>query len=511
MRTTYGRLEGAVGRVPMVRLVLVWLLVITVAALVGSAVGVVQFSLPALLAGLVVAVPVTVIGTLVMARIVRAPANLESSIVTGLILFMIAFPATDAVSLLLLAGAALVADASKYLLTIRGRHVLNPAAAGVFVAGLTGQFASVWWVGSPALLPFVAIAAVLIGVRTRMLGPVLVLVVVGWGAAVAGGAVHGFDVGQAAASAILSSPVVFLAGVMFTEPITLPPRRLHRYAEAVVVGLVFALPYLAPFRLLTLGPTPELALLTGNVLAAVLARPIASRLTLIGSRPLTATSTEFAFRPDRPLPHAAGQYLELHVPHRSADRRGSRRSLTIVSKPGEEDGTVKVAVRTHDPGSSFKRALASLPVGSPVRAVTVTGGFVLPADRSVPLVLVASGIGITPFVSQLRAEAAEAGAPRDVLLVYRVASAADVPYRDELAATGVRTLLVVPDGAALPPLPDHWHVAARLDEQTLRGVLPEPATRTAYVSGSPAFVGLARDLLGRLGVRRVRTDAFAGY
>jgi ferredoxin-NADP reductase len=328
----------------------------------------------------------------------------------------------------------------------------------------------------------------------------------------AASAVQGAEPLTALAAALTSTPLVFLAGFMFTEPVTLPPRTLQRMLVAVVVAAVLALPYVLPFRLGTFGPSPELAVLAGNLVALLVARPAAAQLRFVGRRPLTATATEYAFRPDRPLRHLAGQYLELQLPHRGADRRGIRRTLTIVSPPGE--AAVRVAVRTREPMSTFKQALDVLPQGSPVRAVTVSGAFTLPADRRLPLLLVASGIGITPFISQLEAERAAVaeGAPaRDVVLVDRVPTGEDLPYRDVLEASGVRVLVVCPDPASLGPVPDHWHVAARFDAASLRAVLPDPGARRAFLSGSPAFVSRARAVLRAAGVRRIRTDVFAGY
>ena len=513
MRRLIGRVDGAIGRVPMLRLVLVWLAVLAVAALVLSLAGVLRLPFPALLATLVVAVGASVLTDRVLAALVRARPVGESALVTGLILFLVVFPSTAPTALLLTAATALVANASKYLLRVGGRHVLNPAATGLVVLGLTGLTGSAWWVATPVLLPVLVVAVVLVVARLRLAGPVLLLVVLG--AALQVGAVVATGGSAASALALLpSTPLLFLAGFMFTEPITLPPRAGQRYAEAAVVAVLLAVPYVAPVSVLTLRPTPELALLLGNVLALLVARPVGAGLRLVERRALTPTAVEYAFRPDRPLRHRAGQYVELHLPHRAADRRGTRRSLTIASAPEEADGTVRVAVRLRDPASSFKRALDALPVGAPARAVTVTGGFTLPADRTAPLLLVASGIGITPFVSQLRQDAAEAAAgatPRDVVLVDRVPSADEVPYRDELAGTGVRVLLVCPDPSGLPPLPEHWHVATAFDEAALAAFVPDARRRTAYLSGSPAFIASARALLAGAGVRRVRTDAFAGY
>ncbi|GAA2748675.1 ferredoxin--NADP reductase [Amnibacterium kyonggiense] len=512
MNAAAARVDAALGRVPMLRLVAVVLAAISLVALVLSLDGALNYSTATLLATLVAAVGASVLGDRLMAGLARARPVGESAIVTGLILFLVVFPSTAPSALLLVAGAALVANASKYLVRVGGRHVLNPAATGLVVAGLTGLTGSAWWVGTPVLLPALLVGVVLVAVRMRLVGPVALLVVLG-GALQTGVVVAGGTDLPSALALLPSTPLLFLAGFMFTEPITLPPRRGQRYAEAALVAVLLALPYLAPFSLGTLRPTPELALLVGNVFALVAARPSAAGLRLVGRRALTPTAVEYAFQPDRPLRQRAGQYLELHLPHR-ADRRGARRSLTIVSVPQEEDGTVRVAVRIREPASSFKRTLDALEVGGTARAVTVTGGFTLPDDRRLPLLLLASGIGITPFVSQLRqdaAEVADGAPPRDVLLVDRVPSADEVPYLPELAATGVRVLLVCPDPEALPPLPDHWHVARTFDAAALAAVLPEPQRRVAAVSGSPRFLGEARAVLRELGVRRVRTDAFAGY
>jgi ferredoxin-NADP reductase/Na+-transporting NADH:ubiquinone oxidoreductase subunit NqrB len=513
VRRLAARADGVIGRVPMLRLVLVWLVVLAVAALVLSLLGVLQLPFPALLATLVVAVGASWIGDRVMAALARARPVGDSALVTGLILFLVVFPSVTVPSLLLTAAAALIANASKYLIRLGGRHVLNPAAVGLLVVGLTGLAGSAWWVATPVLLPVLLIAVVLVVVRTRVVGPVVVLVVLGGVLQIVAVVATGSDVATAVAL-LPSTPLLFLAGILFTEPITLPPRRGQRYAEAVLVAILLTVPYVAPISLLTLRPTPELALLIGNVFAVLVARPAAAGLRLVGTRMLSPTAVEYAFRPDRPLPHRAGQYLELQVPHRSSDLRGTRRSLTITSAPGEADGTVRVAVRLRSPASTFKRALDALPVGSPVRAVTVTGGFTLPEDRSVPLLLVASGIGITPFVSQLRHDAGEVAAgarPRDVLLVDRVPAADEIPYLPELASTGVPVLLVCPDPEALPSLPEHWRVTTVLDAGSLAAVLPDAAERVAYVSGSPGFLATARAVLAAVGVRRVRTDAFAGY
>ena len=89
------------------------------------------------------------------------------------------------------------------------------------------------------------------------------------------------------------------------------------------------------------------------------------------------------------------------MPHRRADSRGIRRVFSISSADADT-GTVSFGIKIPAEGSSsFKRTFAELPPGSRIQATTVGGDFVLPADTAEPLLMVAGGIGITPFISHL--------------------------------------------------------------------------------------------------------------
>ncbi|MFX7824793.1 FAD-dependent oxidoreductase, partial [Acinetobacter baumannii] len=86
--------------------------------------------------------------------------------------------------------------------------------------------------------------------------------------------------------------------------------------------------------------------------------------------------------------------------------------------------------------SSYKRALAEVPVGATLAVTGVWGDFVLPSRPTAPVLLIAAGIGVTPFVSQLRHLAAT-GQDRDVVLVYVVSEASELAFRDDIAASGI--------------------------------------------------------------------------
>jgi hypothetical protein len=169
----------------------------------------------------------------------------------------------------------------------------------------------------------------------------------------------GVDLGSAVWQTLAQSPVLFFGGFMLTEP--LPPRRWQQLAMAAAVGILLATPY--NFGLVA--NSPELALLICNLLAFLAGQRGSVRLLFSHSRSLTPTTTEFVFRPQRPLRHAPGQYLELDLPHTKPDGRGRRR---VFSHP--ESKQVKIGVGTADPVSAARRKLLSLKPGEPTPAVS---------------------------------------------------------------------------------------------------------------------------------------------
>ncbi|MET0354045.1 MAG: FAD-dependent oxidoreductase, partial [Plantibacter flavus] len=311
--------------------------------------------------------------------------------------------------------------------------------------------------------------------------------------------------GPALLAPLTSYPILFLAAFMLTEPLTLPPRRWQQLAEAAIVAVLFSI----PFMLGQVASTPELALIVGNVLAFVVARRRGMRLTLEGTRSLTPTAVEYRFSSKRSIPFAAGQYLELSLPHRGADVRGSRRVFSISSPP-DDDRTIRVAMRVPERASSFKRALSALPVGASLSATGVWGDFVLPKDASKPILLIAAGIGITPFASQLSRLHLRAD-QRDVVLVYVVSDAQELAYAAELETWGTPVLVVGPTDDVR--LPDGWRGLGpgRLDHERLAEAVPDLAEREVFISGPPAMIEALKPALRGIGVGHVRTDAFSGY
>jgi ferredoxin-NADP reductase len=224
------------------------------------------------------------------------------------------------------------------------------------------------------------------------------------------------------------------------------------------------------------------------------------KLILAEKRRETRDVTSFLFRSEEPLSWQAGQFLRYRLPHPEPDGRGSTRYFTIASAPFERDVmlTTRLAgVR----GSSFKRALGELPIDARVEVGQPAGDFTLP-DPDVPYVLIAGGIGITPYRAMLL-DLDHRGVAVNATLLYANRTA-DFVYRSEIDTLRRRH----------PRLRAHYFVSPqRITKDSIVGVIPAPETAVFLVSGPEPFVQGLEGTLSEMGVpdTRVKRDYFPGY
>src|SRR5581483_4981754 len=85
------------------------------------------------------------------------------------------------------------------------------------------------------------------------------------------------------------------------------------------------------------------------------------------------------------------------------------------------------------PHGRFTSQIAHLEAGTDVRVQGPFGGFTIDPDYDHQIVMLAAGIGITPFMSMLR-HAAETGLTNPILLLYTTKSSSDIPFYEEILA-----------------------------------------------------------------------------
>ena len=211
--------------------------------------------------------------------------------------------------------------------------------------------------------------------------------------------------------------------------------------------------------------------------------------------------TTFVFEPEQALTWQAGQYLHYTLHHDNEDDRGHERWFTIAAAPYEE--RVKMTTRmVRERRSSFKAALARLPLGATIEADSPEGDFVID-DPARHYVFIVGGVGITPvraILLQLDHDGLDIGA--HVLYAHR----GDVvpPFVQELDSLARRHA-----GLTVQYIADPRHIeTSDIEAAALR--LDDPYY---YVSGPEPMVEHYAKLLADIGIPgdRVKTDDFPGY
>jgi len=484
-------LDKLTDRITMYRLVVYSLLALAGYAMLLGVFDLVQFDPFAMAWGLIVLVAASLGGNYAFAYIYGIRRNVESALITALILFFIFSPPTSSLSsLIILALVAIIAGASKYLLALRGRHIFNPAAIAAVISGIIGLRYASWWVATSALIIPTLLLGTLMLYKTRRLSMGTLFVSVSVVTMIITSFIRGYDLSSVMSLMVNSWPVFFFAGFMLSEPLTLPPRRYQRAILAIGVGVLMG----AGLKISGVLISPEIALVIGNIYAFFCGQRGGIRLKLIGRKQLSGGQIEYIFESARKLRFVPGQYIELQLPHIRADRRGIRRMFTIASTPG--DNIVKIATRHYQPSSTFKKALQRLPIGTTLSATGIYGDFLLPQNVSEKVLLIAGGIGITPFKAHLE-WLLKQNQMRDGVLLYSVREPQDAIYQEILLAKehGIKTHIIT----------------GPITDEILLSYVPDIKDRHVYVSGPPLMVKALYNASKRSGAKKVNKDYFTGY
>ncbi|HQV17290.1 MAG TPA: oxidoreductase [Gordonia sp. (in: high G+C Gram-positive bacteria)] len=428
------------------------------------------------------------------AAIVQVPPNSDSWLITALILFFVMPVATDSATWKTAAIGAAAAAASKYVLVWRRRLIFNPVVVGAIVcyalmyADIGGLMFISWWVAAePLLVPMLVIGALLVIVLriwelvgVFLAASVITLLIAGQFTAVP-------DAGMW----LKSTPVLFLGTIMLPEPLTSPPTRITTLIYGALVGvllhsqLTFEVSSAYEFSF-----DPEIALAFGCLFAFAvrLSSGTARRIPLSATTEPSATGTYVvAAEPtgDAPM-FVPGQWATLSAPSWSMPVwHSSRRVFSFSSVPGADSAEFSFTTGPHP--SPFKARLIS---DQKAAFIDNQGGdfVVKPADFATDrIVLIASGIGITPYISMLRTWLAAGTDLSPVVLVHMVGDDSRRVYRDVLAAAAVRgarvEIIENPDASpqAIDRIVDLSHELAAAG--------PPPRY---YISGVPGFVSATR-------------------
>lgn len=196
----------------------------------------------------------------------------------------------------------------------------------------------------------------------------------------------------------------------------------------------------------------------------------------------------FTFAPEQSLTWQAGQSIRLEI-------AGLERRFSIVNAPYEKN----IAIATRLSGSDFKTALAALTPGDSIDGFNIEGTFVWQAAPQ-PHLLLASGVGITPYIAMFK-QLAHDHQPLNAKLLYA--------NRDEQFLFGQELKQLEREH---PELKIEFLAGQRLSRQIIDEHTAELRHGLVYVSGPEAMVNGVTELLLDAGItpERLKQDIFTG-
>ncbi len=219
------------------------------------------------------------------------------------------------------------------------------------------------------------------------------------------------------------------------------------------------------------------------------------KFKLIKKQPIAKNIIMFWWQPESEVRNIAGQYTELYIPHDNPDNRKEKRWFTLSNSPTEEFLAITTKFNTNR-SSTFKTALKNLQIGDKISGHLPMGDFVLPKDKTIPLLFIAGGIGITPYRSILKF-LIDTGEKRDITLIYALADASELAFEDILQKGATKFIK---------------HIG-RLTADDIIGYETTIKDRVVYISGpEPMAEAIEKDLKTRgIDGSKIRTDFFPNY
>lgn len=207
----------------------------------------------------------------------------------------------------------------------------------------------------------------------------------------------------------------------------------------------------------------------------------------------TADVVSLSLEPVDAAPLAAfrpGQFIGLRVD-------GRTRSYSLTGRAERQSEAYTIGVK-HVPGGAVSGHIAqALKPGGIVEVQAPSGGFLLPLRNEFPVVLIAGGIGITPFLSYLESLDGASGEP-EIVLHYGSRNARDCAFADRLDALAARLpKLSIRHHFSRPDPNDRAHEAGRMTPADIGADLIARRARF-YICASEAMTdGLVAGLTAR--------------
>ena len=238
------------------------------------------------------------------------------------------------------------------------------------------------------------------------------------------------------------------------------------------------------------------------------------KLKLIEKRIEAKDTKSFWFETEKKVDWIPGQYFYFTIPSpKFPDAKGNTHHFTIFLSP-TEGSTIGFTTRMRDT-SNYKKSMDALSVGTEIEGEGPEGTFVLDEKEKGPHILLAGGIGITPFRSVIK-YSVDKGLKDTLHLIYANSTPEEIAFRKELEAWDKENAHIKVDMTISKPeeSKENWTgLVGRIDEALVKKVSSLYTKPTFWVCGPPAFIDAMEKTLGQMRITSdmVRSEKFTGY
>lgn len=219
----------------------------------------------------------------------------------------------------------------------------------------------------------------------------------------------------------------------------------------------------------------------------------------------------FYFKKPEGFEHRAGNTIDLTlIDPPETDGEGNTRTFSVAAAPAEE--YLMIATRMRD--TAFKRSIGKMETGTEVSIDGPFGSFVLHHNAIKTAVLLAGGIGITPFRS-ISVQAAHEKLPHKIYLFYSNRRPEDAPFLKELQGLESKNpnFKLIATMTEMDKSEQPWEGPTGYITGDMIKEVPDYQNAIYYIAGPPAMVAGMFKVLKDLAIDpdNIKTDEFAGY
>jgi len=238
------------------------------------------------------------------------------------------------------------------------------------------------------------------------------------------------------------------------------------------------------------------------------------KLKLVDKRQEAQGTKSFFFETEKDFDYLPGQYFYITVPKlKYKDSRGATRHFTLSSSP-TEGKIISITTRIRK-NSGFKQTLDELEIGTDIEGEGPEGTFVLDEKEKGSHVLIAGGIGITPFRSMIK-YAIDKNIGTQIHLIYSNSLPEQISFRKELEnwtrkSDNFKLSMTVtrPEESK-----EKWStLTGRIDKKMITHLTSHLSSPTFWLCGPSKIVDAMEKLMGELNISAgyVHSEKFPGY